>query len=410
MKIIFPDIPYASEQLPGSILLYFHSEPIWLAQNSSVTDGMTGKDRVKFCEFVDEKRPDWLNKFYAFYNIWQLNLKLTREFRSRLEMLGDSIIQYTMLTSSGEDEPLKKSASIASASKIAYDRLYELINTGNAAAELAQHLFHSQFIKIYHGGTIPAEPMRIGRQAAPAEPTPLPDNFDYSELFSYCDSLFRADGLKKSLVDAYFLRMALLVNGDRHYEYLLSNPQVLDILNSLPLETADAGNHTEEEIEEIAWEIFHELLHKYVDALDQHNAALIPKLRDRYSGEIIQLKEKCLSLACDFIDEKDFERLNRNAAYHVRDRIGPELQNLLKAADSPSEEYLTSIFADEESWAALAASIISFSAGNGLRTAGAAIAAMSSLDLKDFETLSETSRRNRRSNVSLLYRMRSLRQ
>jgi len=260
-------------------------------------------------------------------------------------------------------------------------------------------------LELYEGHRSPDELFAMGARAVENDVRPV--NVDWKLLFEYCDERFRSNSVESMLTTAYMFRMCVYESGTM--DLMLSNPDLIGFLASLPVEYARVPNGKTEDskdLDVVAWEFFRQLVSRQVDPLNEDRVRRIGQLIHGRSKEIDALKRNCLKLAQDFGQETKLENLERNIAQHIRVNVEADVQALLSLDERALREFLDFVFSDEKTWVAISAFIYSLFNGGSVLTAGAAIFALSSLGSKAVKAAAARRDKLEVSDYALLYRLR----
>jgi len=184
---------------------------------------------------------------------------------------------------------------------------------------------------------------------------------------------------------------------------LLSNPNMVKFLASLPFETTTAVDPVDLDV--VAWEIFRQLTSPRVDPINQQTVETIQRLTRRHSSEIDSLKRRCFTLAKELGAETDLEKLQQRIGQHIRGSVESEIQDLLVLNKATTKEFLDTVFSDQKTWVGIATFLYSLTQGGPLITAGAAIYSLSSVGSKVVKATAQRRKKLETSDYALIYRM-----
>jgi hypothetical protein len=222
------------------------------------------------------------------------------------------------------------------------------------------------------------------------------------------DKLFSSKELEEILTTTYMFRVSMLKGIPA---VLLSNPNIVAFLSSLPVEIKRSNDNgqTFVDLDVVGWEFFRQLLSPKTDPLDDNSVAEVLKLIERRPAEIDALIRKCLSLAQDLSGETDLETLQNRVTQHIRANVEGEIQSLLFVDKAAVNEFLDAVFADYKAWAGIGTFLYSLTEGGQFLTAGGAIATLATAGSKAVKAVAERRKKLETSDYALLYRMKATR-
>jgi hypothetical protein len=155
----------------------------------------------------------------------------------------------------------------------------------------------------------------------------------------------------------------------------------------------------------IAWEFFRQLLSPYLDPLNDSRVRTIRRMVQKRKDEIDRLKNKCYALANDVSSETNIDRLVRTVSDQIKGKVLNELHDLLQIKKESFNAFVTDLFSDQKTWAAVGAFLFSLIHGGEILTASSAIAALSAFGAKAFKHAAATKNKLRSTEYLLIYRM-----
>lgn len=406
MKLLFPDACWTREIVSGALFLYFHDEKLGFTLHPSVSTFLTGIDPFDFIRFVEDRKPDWLPSFSGFVRSWKFyrsSLERTSELLEPLRGTGYATIWLSYPRGSAAWQSARE---LLASSDLEIAEIATLIDQFSASDELFSHIFFEMYLELCERHRSVEEIMSLGTATAHPEHVQEQVQVDWSALYGYCDELFRATELPTILTTAYMFRLPFRKNKPA---ILLSNPQLVRFLASLPIEfqLALEEHRGKVDLDVVAWEFFRQLISPHVDPLEEKIVKKITLIRQRHTAEIDALKRRCLGLALDLGEERDLEELQKRIAQHIRGKVSGEVQAVLSLDRKAVDELLDSVFSDEKTWIGTAAFLYSLIHGGPVLTAGAAIFALSSIGSKAVKAAATQRQKLEVNDYALLYRMQS---
>ncbi len=292
-KLFFPDACWRPDLISGALFLYFHKEKISLPLHPSVSTFMTGVDPFDFFAFAETRAPQWLPKFFTFQGLWnQYRASLTRT-STILEPLRHNGFNTIMFSYNRGKHGWSAAEDLIASSNLPFVEITKLIDPFSAADELFSHIFFEKFLELYEGSKTPDEMWALGAAAAKSKELER-RQVDWRPLYDYVDQLFRDKGLEEILTITYMFRLPILKSISA---VLLSNPNMVPFLASLPVEANPSDRKRDETInlDVISWEFFRQLLSPKVDPLHEKSIATVANLIVAHPAEIDALARKCLS-------------------------------------------------------------------------------------------------------------------
>src|SRR5437870_4748940 len=405
MKLVLPDTCWNRDLISGALLLYFHDEKIGVTLHPSVSTFMTGIDPFDFIRLVEERKPDWLPKFSTFVHYWRVFQSSLRETSALLEPLRGTALKTIWMSYPKDTVAWGSADELLASSDLGLQEIDGLIDPFSASDELFAHIFFERYLELYEGHRTPEQMMAFGAERFRSGKAPDPIQVDWTARYGYCNERFQSAELEALLATAYMFRFPILKDSPA---ILLTNPNLVRFLASLPLEVKRAGGAAAPNIDfdVVAWEFFRQLMSPRLDPLDTKTVQKIMDLIHSRSVEIDALKRRCLPLAEDLGNETDVEELQKRIRQHIRVHVEADLQAVLSLDKKAIRELLDSVFSDEKTWVGIAAFVYSLIQGGPVLTAGAAIYALSSLGSKAVKAAASRRQKLEVSDYALLYRMR----
>ena len=228
---------------------------------------------------------------------------------------------------------------------------------------------------------------------------------DLDALFEYCGGLLTTRSPTQLLVSCYLPRLRLTTRVAGASDVLLfNNMQLVPLLEKLPVEVAEEPDASIS-ASIVAWEIFPQILAPQLDPLDADRINRLARLNKRHRGEVMSLKSKCLLLAEDMPPVGGLEDLIGAVERFLRRQVNEEITSLFELNRSAVDGFVEAVFTDEKTWLAVLASVASAFTGQSLLTAGAALAAVSSLGAKAAKSAFDRRSKLRTSDYRVLYRI-----
>ncbi len=273
-------------------------------------------------------------------------------------------------------QALDDSATLVTSAGMSFDDVAPLIDFNNASGELIRHIMLEKYLELGE---------------------------DVSALFDYCSELFEREPLQALLVKAYLLRMRLpFLHQNASAPILLTNQRLLQFLDALPAE-GTTKQDSDTTLDVISWEFFRQILSPRLDPIDEPRAELLASLRETHTEQIERLRTKCFQLAEQVSEPSTLSMLPDQVERFIRTHVEREVAELLDLNHQALEAFFCSLFADKATWTFTLASIGSLLAGQVYITAGAAIAALSSVGASAFKAAADRHQRLKRSDYALIY-------
>jgi hypothetical protein len=400
MKLFFPDSYWRADLISGSAFLYFHDEKFAFALPPSTTTFLSGANSQEFFRYVNDRKPRWnvsFIKFSQFSNKYHSTFKRTSE---TIEPLRKDGFKNIVLSYPRGDAAWESRQDLIASSELPFEEVATLIDPFSAADELYSHIFLEKFLEFYEADRSTEELVALGSAQALKENGPPFRSVDWTLLYEYCDSLFGLASLEEIFTTSYMFRIPILTGMPK---VLLSNPNMVKFLASLPFETTTAVDPVDLDV--VAWEIFRQLTSPRVDPINQQTVETIQRLTRRHSSEIDSLKRRCFTLAKELGAETDLEKLQQRIGQHIRGSVESEIQDLLVLNKATTKEFLDTVFSDQKTWVGIATFLYSLTQGGPLITAGAAIYSLSSVGSKVVKATAQRRKKLETSDYALIYRM-----
>jgi hypothetical protein len=405
MKLFFPDACWRQDIISGALFLYFRKEMISLSLHPSVSTFTTGIDPFDFFTFAENRAPKWLPKLSTFGGLWNQYRTSLQQTSTILEPLRGDGFKTIMFSYNRGKHGWEAAEDLIASSNLPFAEITKLIDPFSAADELFSHIFFEKFLELYEGHRTQEELVALGAERAQSKDW-QPRLVDWRPLYEYVDRLFGSKDLDEILTITYMFRLPILKAIPA---VLLSNPNMLSFLASLPVETKRPDGDSEKliDLDVIGWEFFRQLLSSKVDPLNDKSVATLRNLIKEHPAEIDALARKCLSLAQELSDETNLETLQSHIGQHIRANVEGEIESLLFVNKAAVNEFLDSVFADDKAWIGIGTLLYSLVQGGPTLTAGAAIATLARVGSKAMKAAAERRKKLETSDYTLLYRMRS---
>lgn len=370
--LVFPDPLTSTHLVSAATFLYFDvpvvlPSPIWIPDEAA----------YGLHELVASRRPEWATRFFRIDSLYGAQVDAWKHTTALLGPLKDSFTT-SLFAFDADAAALEKGLEFLDSTGETADTAVARLDLGAAAGEVFHHLLIDKYVE-------------------------LERNLD--ALYDYCAELFATLSTAELLVFSYLPRLTLTPRAAGVSDVLLfNNMQLLPLLEKLPVDDADApGEAIGAGI--VAWEIFAQILARQLDPLDAKRVDRLADVRRRRRREVESLKAKCLLLAEDMPTPESIDELIRTVERFLRHQVNEEIAALFGLNRSAIDGFVESVLTDEKTWLALTTSIASAYAGQGLLTAGAALATISSLGAKAAKRALERRQRLRASDYRVLYRI-----
>ena len=369
---VFPDPVTGPEMLSGAALLYF-KQLLWLTSPPLVVT--QGSEAL--LPLIRQRRPEWGDIFFALFEAWLWQLDASRKTLDAIAPLKDKSFKVMWLSYPADLEALERSNTLVASAGFSLDSMASVINPLHASGEIIRHIMLGAFLQL---------------------------DQDIEALFDYCGDLFTRERLEHLLAKGYLLRLQMLTQM-QHASVLLTNERLTGFLGNLPIQSAaEATEEVDNDV--IAWELFRQILSPRLDPLNGERAALIAELLDSRGGEIERLRLKCSALAEQVRQPGTLRELDDQIETLIRTHVDREIADLLQLDRQALEAFLTAVFSDEKTWAAVLAFIASVATGHVYLTVGSAIAALSSVGAKAFKAAADRRQKLKQSDYALVYTIR----
>lgn len=372
----------------------------------SVSSFLTGVDHFTFLPYLESKSPKWKDDFQKFHNLWyDHELRVLGTDRLLLPLKEPCFLTIQLAYDRGK-HAWEVSGDILESSSLAMDEISGMIDPLHAADELFAHIFFEKVLEVQHPDEGIDSLVQVGMETARGQEGELRlrRDFDWGPVYAYCDELFGKHSLPDLLTRAYMFRVPILQQSN---EFILSNERLIHFLASLPVSHDPSGSDPcgQDTLDVIAWEFFRQLLSPYLDPLNDSKVRTIGGIIQKRSEEIDRLKNKCYALANDISSATNLERLVRTVSDHIKAKVLNDLNDLLQINKESFDAFITDLFSDQKTWAAVAAFLFSLLHGGEILTAGSAVAALSAFGSKAFKHAAARKKKLRCSKYSLIYRM-----
>lgn len=370
--LVFPDPLTSTHLVSAATFLYFDvpvvlPSPIWIPDDEA----------YGLHEMVASRGPEWATRFFRIDSLYGAQVDAWKRTTALLGPLKDSFTT-SLFAFDADAAALENGLELLDSTGETADTAVRRLDLGAAAGEVFHHLLIDQYFDLER---------------------------DLDSLYDYCAELFATRSTAELLVSSYLPRLTLTPRAAGVSDVLLfNNMQLIPLLEKLPVDDVDApGQALGASI--VAWEIFAQILAHQLDPLDANRVDRLADVRSRRRREVESLKAKCLLLAEDMPPPGGIDELTRTVERFLRHQVNEEIASLFALNRSAVDGFVESVLTDEKSWLALTTSIASAYAGQGLLTAGAALAAISSLGAKAAKSALERRQRLRASDYRLLYRI-----
>jgi len=399
-KLFYPECIFSLDQISSSTFLYF-PDNLATTMHPTVSLYTTGCDPFRFIEFIEEGNYSFGAKFYPIFNVFETSSKMMHDTFDILKPLyNKKFLSNIWLAYPRNKFALEKSEEIIQKSGLSVNEIYNYIDKIMACQEFISHVLFEMFLEFYQDKIVSID----AKENASYEETRA-KNIDYKLLLDYCEDLFSKYSVEELLVKTYLFRLQQL---DYFNDILISNNNLILLLNSIKLEQPLKKSEYYNNLDVISWEIFRQLTDKYLSQKKQkERISKIVDLRDTSLDEIQALKNKCLKLGEQFKGEKKLESLEKNIAEHIKIHTTKEIQNLLKLDKRIFENLIDSIFSDYKSWLGVSSFLTSIITGNALFTAGAGLATLASIGSKTYKEVADTEKKINDSEYALIYRLKN---
>jgi hypothetical protein len=392
MKLILPDAIWRPDIISGAVLLYFRDEATF-ALHPSASTHLAAADPFSFFKFVEDRRPDWAQVFFAFVGIWHRYRGSLQHTFEMLQPLGEAGFNSMLLSYPRHDPAMEAADNLLRSSSLDEKAIFDCIDPFSASDELFAHLFFEKYLEFWHQT----------KRAENIADAPRPEL--WPNLYNYCDQLFAHHTLEQILTKVYMFRMPFLRSAA---SILLTNERLVPFMASLPVEGREAEESKRENVVDVAtWEFFRQLVSPAVDPLDEKRVQLLSKLKLARGAEATRLRDRCFALANELTGDVKMEQLPKQVQDHIRISVQKEVQELLDLDKQALGEFLDLVFSDQKSWAGILTFIASLVVGSPYLGAGAAIATLSNLGAKAYSVAASENRKLRASDFALIYRLKN---
>jgi hypothetical protein len=362
-----------------------------LPHHPSVSIHLTGANSVEFFRLVENRAPSWRSKWSTFSQfLARYRGSLIRTARI-LEPLQQGGFKTLLLSYPRNKQAWEAAEDLIASSNLPFDEISKLIDPYSAADELYAHVFFETFLELY---------------GPKSQDETEPRLIDWQALYEHVDKLFDSKELGEILTTTYMFRLSFLTAIPA---VLLSNPNMVEFLSSLPVEIKRSigSERTSSDLDTVGWEFFRQLLSPKTDPLDDNSVAEVHKLIETRPAEIDALIRKCLALALELSGERNLVTLQRTVGQHIRANVESEIQSLLSINKAAVNDFLDSVFADYNAWVGIGTFVYSLIAGGPILTAGGAIGTLATVGSNAMKAAAERRKKLETSDYTLLYRMRA---
>jgi hypothetical protein len=370
--LVFPDPLTSMHLVSAATFLYFDApvvlpSPIWIPDDHA----------YGLHELVATKRPEWASRFFKVDDLYGAQVDAWKRTTALLKPLSDTFVT-ALYAFDADPAAIDEGLAFLQATGETVDTAVARVDLGAAAGEVFHHLLIDKYFEL---------------------------DRDLDALFKYCGGLFAEPSPAKLLVSCYLPRLRLTPRAAGASEVLLfNNMQLVPLLEKLPVEAVEGPDATIS-ASVVAWEIFAQILAQQLDPLDADRIDRLARVRERHHDEVKSLRAKCLLLAEDMPPLDSLEGLTGTVERFLRHQVNEEIASLFDLNRSAVDGFVESVFTDEKTWLAVVASVASASTGQGLLTAGAALATASSLGAKAAKSAFDRRGKLRASDYRVLYRI-----
>jgi hypothetical protein len=328
-------------------------------------------------ELLATRRPEWATRFFQIDGLYSAQVDAWKRTTELLEPLKDTFVT-SLFAFDADTAAVEEGLAFLRATGETADTAVARLDPGAAAGEVFHHLLIDKYFEL---------------------------DRDLDALFEYCGGLFAVSSPAQLLVSCYLPRLTLTPRAAGASAVLLfNNMQLVPLLEKLPVDVVEGPDATIG-ASIVAWEIFAQILAQQLDPLDADRIDRLARLRKRHRDEVKSLKAKCLVLAEDMPPPDSLDDLIGAVERFLRHQVNEEIASLFELNRSAVDGFVESVFTDEKTWLAVAASIASAFTGQSLLTAGAALATVSSLGAKAAKNTFDRRRKLRTSDYRVLYRI-----
>lgn len=370
--LVFPDPLTSTHLVSAATFLYFDApvvlpSPIWIPD----------EEAYGLHELVATWRPEWATRFLQIDGLYGAQVDAWKRTRELLEPLKDTFVS-SLFAFDADTAAVEKGLAFLRTTGETAETAVARLDPGAAAGEVFHHLLIDKYFEL---------------------------DRDLNALYEYRGELFAVSSTTQLLVSCYLPRLTLTPRAAGASDVLLfNNMQLLPLLEKLPVDETE-GPDTTISASIVAWEIFAQILAQQLDPLDAGRVDRLADVRRRHRHEVESLKAKCLLLAEEMPPPDSLEDLIGAVERFLRHQVNEEIASLFGLNRSAIDGFVESVFTDEKTWLAVATSIASACAGQGLLTAGAALATASSLGAKAAKNTFDRRRKLRTSDYRVLYRI-----
>ncbi|BBX60518.1 hypothetical protein TM48_04625 [Mycobacterium shottsii] len=370
--LVFPD-PLTSTHLVSAATFLYFDVPVVLPSPIWIPD----EEAFGLHDLVASWRPDWAPRFFQIDALYGAQVDAWKHTKELLNPLKDTFVS-SLFAFDADTAAIERGLAFLRTTGETIDTTIARLDPGAAAGEVFHHLLIDKYVEL---------------------------DRDLNGLYEYCGQLFALSSTPQLLVSCYLPRLTLTPRAaDASDVLLFNNIQLLPLLEKLPVDEAekpDAIIGTQI----VAWEIFARILAQQLDPLDARRVDRLADLRRRHRHEVESLKGKCLLLAKDMPPPNGLDDVIGAVERFLRYQANEEIAALFRLNRSAVDGFVESVLTDEKSWLAVATTIASAYAGQGLLTAGAGLATVSSLGAKAAKSTFQRRKNLRTSDYRVLYRI-----
>lgn len=370
--LVFPDPLTSTLLVSAATFLYFDvpvvlPSPIWIPDETA----------YGLHDLVATWRPEWATEFFQIDDLYGAQVEAWKHTRELLEPLRDTFVS-SLLAFDADTAAIEEGVAFLRTTGETADTAMARLDRGAAAGEVFHHLLIDKYVEL---------------------------DRDLNALYEYCGELFAVSSTTELLVSCYLPRLTLTPRAASATDVLLfNNTRLLPLLEKLPIDDAERPDATIS-TDIVAWEIFAQILAQQLDPLDAGRIDRLADVRTRHRDEVQSLKAKCRLLAEDMPPPEGLDDLIDAVERFLRHRVNEEIAALFGLNRSAVDGFVESVFSDEKTWLAVATTIASAYAGQGLLTAGAGLATLSSLGAKAAKNTFDRRKKLRASDYRVLYRI-----
>ena len=337
---LYPDPITDSLMITGASFLYFDVPLIFTLPPQVITP-----KSFELLKNIEKQKPEWGKTILQWLSSWEYQRKGFNDVMNLLVPLKDRHFKAVWVVYSANDAALSASQEYLESAGYDLETAHRMINPLNAAGEAIRHIFLEKFLELGE---------------------------DTGRLYDYCGSLFRETSPDNFLTKSYFLRLPMMkAVGQSTQSLMLTNPSLLELLDSMPIEPPDVSASNERFDDVISWELFRRILSPRLDPLSETNVELINNLVKNRKDEITRLKQRCLRIASEIKEPGDRKDTESEIERILRFEINNEISDVLELDRQATQSFITELFCDEKTWLAFAALVAGLASGGIPLTSGA---------------------------------------